>query len=168
MNRVPYRRVTPPREGVGYVRTAENIHKPIVSRQPDTPDSISAAQNFVLQLIISGVLMLAVLIICLTDITPLVELRSGLRNVLAGATTPRELVADVRDLGNEWLGFSEPEDYEVPTFYMPDSPFVPRDYPLTVFEETYQTYQEQETPPTADYLPNPHVPGLLVTPGLWD
>ena len=163
MDRVPYRRITPPRDSKissneGTYRQGLDVNK-LVSN-PDN-EKITPGETLLVQLIISGVLMLAVLLVCLINIGPLVSLRSGLRQVLTGATTIEEFATEVRHFSQEWLNV-EPtpitEEPETPIFYFPELPLVnpqgisPVQNPPTAYEETL----------------NPQLPGPLVSPGLWD
>jgi len=163
MDRVPYRRVTPPRNNDA--KTNDSIY---VSRRQTQPhcenDQISRVENMTIQLIISGVLMLVVLVISLVDIGPLASLRTGLRQVLSGATTFNEFTTEVRHFGQERLNFGggtitqTPEHVPtIPAFYFPQ-------HPPTLQEETINI----DLLPTAYDLPNPQIPGPLVVPGLWD
>ena len=90
MNRVPYRRVTPPR----LQRTSRNT-----TAANEDSATISATETLVVQLIISGALMLAVLVVCLIDTAPTLRLRYNLRQVLHGATTVDEVISGMRQLG---------------------------------------------------------------------
>jgi len=149
MDRVPYRRVTPPRNGaVANVRTIAH------GSNRETSDVITTGETIVVQFIISGVLMLAVLLICLVDVAPMVTLRGGLRQVLAGATTVDEIITDMRQLG---LFLQEPpaeEQQPLPLqhIYTPQLQ-PPPTTPLTAYEEEAS---------------NPQSPGSSATPGLWE
>ena len=110
MHRVPYRRVTPSRQGHGPSQRrmhrgqgslrglggpggpggAENMY-------PNSPAVISPLDNLIIQLAISGVLMMAVLVISLVDFPPAASLGDDLRQVLTGATTPRQLQGQIVD-----------------------------------------------------------------------
>ena len=160
MDRVPYRRIKPPRDSGASQRFA----KPRFENE-----KISFGETIVVQFIISGILMVAVLLICLVDIGPLTSLRGGLRQVLAGATTVGEFTAEVRHFGQEWLNFeSEPiaERLGLPVFYIPELSFIdPQDNSPAIYEESFNL----QCPPTAYYEhSNPQIPGPLVSPGLWD
>ena len=83
MNRVPYRRVTPPR---GRQTTATK------------KESLTAFESFIMQLTVSSVLMLIVLVISITNAPALAGLRTGIAQVLTGASTPGELMEDINHL----------------------------------------------------------------------
>ena len=148
MDRVPYRRVTPPRD-----RGIDSGRSTYIHRAASKPESepITGADNFKMQLTICALLMLAVFAICLVDIGPFVTLRTGLRQVMAGATTFGELAADVRGFGQQQNAYYPPI-YELPVPMLP--------FPPIVYEEIL--------PPTAYEMLNPQTPGPLVVPGLWD
>lgn len=95
MNRAPYRIVTPPRNNAPNIRP----------RQATSAETIviSKGETLIVQAIISGVLLLAVLLVSMIDIAPLSTVRNGLGNAFAGATTWEELVTDVREFGAHWL-----------------------------------------------------------------
>ena len=166
MDRVPYRRVTPPRNGAA----SQHFGKPRLEHKPDHDDEkISFGENMIVQFIISGILMAAVLLICLVDIGPMMSLRSGLRQVFAGATTVEAFSAEVRHFGREWLNL-EPEPatelLDLPIFSIPEfSPIDSQDNPPAVYEEFFNP---QPAPTAYEQYPNPQIPGLLVSPGLWD
>ena len=134
MDRVPYRRVTPRRSVTDY---SHNEHT------EDTGE-ISRIEGLILQCIISGAIMVLVLIAGTLEAAPAIALRGGLRQVLTGAETLDELVADVRQLGADWFGRETIETVET--------------------DEEPEQYQ----PPTAEEVSNPTVPEPAVIPGLWD
>jgi len=120
------------------------------------------------QFIISGILMAAVLLICFADIGRLVSLQGGLRQALAGATTVEELTEEVRHFGREWLNI-EPEPatelLDLPMFDFPEFTFEPQGDPSAVYEEYFNP---QPQPMAYEQYLNPQIPGPLVSPGLWD
>jgi len=95
LDRVPYRRVTPPRNDrqgnmqYGYGREEQG--------------EITPGETVIMQCIISGILMVVVLIICLVEIAPAITMREGLSEALSGSTTVNELMTDIRAFGEEWL-----------------------------------------------------------------
>lgn len=146
MQRVPYRRVRPSR---------------LRDNAPDTPESASPTrlESVILQCAVSGILLIFVLLLGLSNIDSAANLRNSLRGALSGAETPGELWADIRNFGGELLGTPEtPQDYylEEVFFHAPifSDPLPPPD-PLTL---------------TVDYVSpsNPQIPGPSATPGLWD
>ena len=160
MDRAPYRRVTPPRSG----GASQHFVKPQFGNE-----KISFRETMIVQLIISGVLMAAVLLICLVDIGPLASLRGGLRQVLAGAITVEAFTTEVRHFGREWLNL-EPEPaaelLDLPIFSIPEfSPIDSQDSSPAVYEEFFDL---QPAPTAYEQYPNPQIPGPLVIPGLWD
>jgi hypothetical protein len=129
------------------LRETAHSDSSIVNEEP------TAIENIIMQSIVSGILMLFVLAASLTNFAPAAELREGLRNMLAGAETPAELLAEVRHLSG--LEFSSEVSQIFPDF--PEFPAFP-EVPVT-----------PEQPPTAEAEPsNPQIPGPLVVPGLWE
>lgn len=139
MNRVPYRRVTPPRSG-GTSRI--DFDKP-------QEHKTSIYETVIVQAIISGLLLAVVLVICLVDIGPLVSLRGRLGQALDGATTVEEFAADIRQLRETWLYTTQPQTPEEPP---PPPMLYSPTIPLTVYDEPI----------------NPQIPGPSMGPGLWD
>ena len=140
MDRVPYRRVSPPRSGPA--RT---------DRHRETKTTFG--ETVIVQAIISGLLLAVVLVICLVDIGPLVTLRGRLGQVLDGATTVEEFNADIRRMRENWLDTPQPAppaQIELPEIVPPFS-YIPY-IPLTANEEPI----------------NPQIPGPSMGPGLWD
>jgi len=76
----------------------------------------SQESTIIHKIIISGLLLVAVLIIGMSDF--LEPLRSGVQDVLSGATTIGELWALVLDFGRNQLGFDNQQLYE-PTQTLP-------------------------------------------------
>jgi len=141
MDRVPYRRVTPPR---GTAKTRSN--KEVITR----------GETLIMQFVVGGILFLTVLMICLIDIAPMVTLRSGIDRILSGATTIEEFASNIRSL-EEWISPIQPSSIiEQPGSTIEQlpviSPPIQPTNPPTVYEE----------------LSNPQNPGPLVVPGLWD
>ena len=160
MDRVPYRRVTPSRRDYG---TASSEYRHNAHPSSNDGDGISYAETLIMQCIISGIIMVLVLVSGMTDIAPAVAVRNGIRQVLTGAETLDELIADVRQFGTDWLGWDPVEDAAPPAdFLFPawDYPYEPAT-PTVNYENIYDT-------PEADEASNPTVPEPLVTPGLWD
>jgi len=175
MDRVPYRRVTPPRTGASKV-----IESPR-SEHVNQEESISHGETLIIQCIICAVIFVFVLIITMTNIGPAATMRGGLEQVLTGAETLDELVTDARQLGSQWFGWEPVEDLYVPEeFYSPtwEYPVIETEEPndptdlYDTYEYTYteqQEYPQTNYPPAADYeSSNPTVPEPTVTPGLWD
>jgi hypothetical protein len=145
--------VQPSRIDGEYKKTAyaaTHRNQPIENQDPNT------AETLILQCIISGVLIVAVLLISMLNIAPTAAMRESLRQMLTGAETPRELIADVRYFGEEFLGWG-PTPHELPAELLP------------LYTPEAHEYQEYTTPLTADYEPlNPQIPGPSAVPGLWD
>jgi len=162
MNRTPYRRVTPPRS-----RHSGYEHEQYDS---ETGDTVSHAETLIMQCIICGIIMVFVLIASLTDIAPARGLQDGMRRVLSGPQTLDELIADVRQFGENWL---ETETSIAPDEFFPTTGF-PDEMPeigleQTAFPYTYYENIDQNLPPAADdQVSNQTVPEPPVTPGLWD
>ena len=152
MDRVPYRRIMPSRRD----GTRNNY------AQHDQ-NEITPGETVIMQCIISGILMVAVLIICLVEIAPATSLREGLRQALSGANTVEELLADVRNFGEEWLDWTAqpaPVLTEFPTSYYYENP------PVLLPPATSPEYYYPLT--AAPESSNPQSPGPSVVPGLWD
>ena len=114
MDRVPYRRVTPPRNSTATRTTGTSYNsqkiKPAETENPNT---------LLPKIIISGLLLLAVLVICTADF--LEPLRGGLQDILSGAVTVQDLSERVLSFGRDQLGYA-------PTLYEP----TPTTTPLAV------------------------------------
>ena len=120
--------------------------------------------------------MVFVLIASMTDIAPATRLRYGIRQVLTGAETLDELIADVRQFGADWLDleFQPSETVITPEdFYIPEE--TPAVDPNLSLEQTafpsvdYENTYINDLPPAADQqVSNLTVPEPPVTPGLWD
>ena len=145
MNRVPYRRIT----GGGYSRNGTTYR----SHQKQ-PEAITPAETIILQSIISGIILVAVLLVGLVDSAPTMTLREGIRQTLVGANTINELTTDVRNFGETFLGWESTTTVEFPIILLPEMPFptMQIEQPLTANEEPL----------------NPQIPGPSATPGLWD
>ena len=163
MNRVPYRRVTPPRDGVS--TQIEFKHR--------QENKTTIGETIIVQAIISGLLLAVVLVICLVDIAPLVSLRGRLGQALNGATTVEEFAADINHFRENWLGAAQTPQYEqpehIPQFeYTPQPEQMPQlEHPQ--FEPYVQPEPEEPIPLTAQEEPiNPQIPGPSMGPGLWD
>ena len=153
MNRVPYRRVTPPRDRDGSASQIE------FNRRQDRPTSIG--ETIIVQAIISGLLMAVVLVICLVDIAPLVSLRGRLGQVLDGATTVEEFAADIRQFRDNWLDTPQAEQIEQTEQIEQPEPEEPPAPPPMLYSPTIPlTVQEEPI--------NPQIPGPSMGPGLWD
>ena len=151
MNRVPYRRVTPPRDG-----NAIEFNK-----RQDRPAKASFGETIIVQAIISGLLLAVVLVICLVDIAPLVSLRGRFGQVLDGATTIEEFSADIRQFRDNWLGAPEIEQIEQTEQIEQPQPEEPPAPPPMLYSPTIPlTVQEEPI--------NPQIPGPSMGPGLWD
>lgn len=117
MDRAPYRRVTPPRRNRETYSHRTSRYTP---HSPPDDRAVTRGETLLAQTIISGILMLVVLMICVVDIAPLVSMRAGLRQVLAGATNVEEVVADVRRFNQDWLA-GDTEEYQ-PALSIPVNP----------------------------------------------
>jgi len=125
-----------------------------------------------MQCIISGIMMVFVLIASMTDIAPAVTIRNGITQVLTGAQTLDELIADIRQFGADWLDIGivpseSPNELYIPQTSFPDTPpsFYPEqtNLPHSYYEDPYNL------PPAADnQASNLTVPEPPDTPGLWD
>jgi len=119
-------------------------------------------ETIIVQGIVSGLLLAIVLVICLIDIGPLVSIKGGLYRALEGATTVEEFSATMQRFGQNWLN-TEPG-----TIIQEEIPQVPQ-LETPPLDTQAITQDEQNIPLTAyESLPNPHIPGPLVSPGLWD
>ena len=86
-NRVPYRRVTP-------AKNRPTMYEAPPSVEPGL--ALTFRDNLIIQLAISGVLMMALVVIALANTTHTTRIREELQTALAGATTPGELMEDIR------------------------------------------------------------------------
>jgi len=151
MERVPYRRVMPSRNQETYGRTRYGRNE---RQEPD--GVVTPGETVIMQCIVCGVLIVAVLIITMVDIAQ--PLREGLRQALAGAYTVDELVTGVRNFGDEFIVPTFAPDEAPTTFEFPPIPLIPNAtspeyyYPLTSVPE----------------LSKPQSPGTSAAPGLWD
>ena len=172
MDRVHYRRVSPPRNQKtgqntrSYERSYDRNYERSSYNNHDT-GHITVGETIIMQCVISGVLMVVVLLAAMLDIAPAITLRSGLRQVLVGATTVNELVTEVRYFGEEWLGW---EIAAPPAPSVPLETENPQNYnPIYIHNDAYIPYIPILQTPTANYEPsNPQIPGPSVVPGLWD
>ena len=169
MNRTPYRRVTPSRHGADtYPREREYDN--------EASDTVSHAETLVMQCILCGIIMVFVLIASMTDISPAAALRDGMRQVLSGAETLDELIADVRNFGSNWLDlefqpqetFITPEEFYTPATSFPDELFNTLEQTAFPSIDSENTYIDQLPPAADDQVSNQTVPEPPVTPGLWD
>lgn len=150
MNRVPYRRVTPPRNDTFETPEEKN-------------EGVSAGETVMAQLVISGVLVILVFFIGIMNVGPLVSFRNGLRQALAGATTVGELAEEIRHFGYEWqnAGTDQGNDtLDLPLFDLPNvllEPIESIESMITANETTNETADETPSEPTD-----------LESPGLWD
>jgi len=112
--------------------------------------------------------MVFVLIASMTDIGPAASVRNGIHQVLTGAETLDELIADVMRVSNDWLGWQlQPEETTQYDFYIPTTGH-PEASPAFNIEQTALP-ETEHLPPSADQqASNPTVPEPTVTPGLWD
>lgn len=161
LERVPYRRVAPSRNVHGrqrYERYEQRENR-----------EITASESVIVQCIICGILIVAVLIITMVDIAPTQQLREGLRQALAGAHTVEELVTDVRNFSEIWLGTAEHLPEPMPEQTMPPSE-LPLSYgipPIVIPPQA--TSPEYYYPMTsAPEASNPQNPGTSLAPGLWE
>jgi murein DD-endopeptidase MepM/ murein hydrolase activator NlpD len=81
----------------------------------NTNEEPTAAENVIMQCIVCGILIVAVLLISMMDSAPTAALRYGLRQVLSGAETVSELITEVRYHGGEFIGWG-PTETEPPSF----------------------------------------------------
>ena len=87
MNRVPYRRITPSSRTNTYERHSHSRHGHHTSQET----TVTSGETIIVQCIISGILLVAVLLIGLLDIAPTTILRDGINDILNGPTTVAEL-----------------------------------------------------------------------------
>jgi hypothetical protein len=90
MDRVPYRRV----------RTSRYDRDTFREEEPG-----ALGETLILQGIISGVILVAVMVISFINFAPLTPVHSVIRQALAGPSTVRELAADARQFGADVLGW---------------------------------------------------------------
>ena len=125
MDRVPYRRVTPPRTTGATVGSARQGQR----QQPTGPtprDTIFA------QFIVSLLILMLVLTIAMVDIAPMVTVRDRVGQLLEGANTPEEFTGALRNFGEVWLNFTPQYHLE----YNPTDITIPPElaHPLTLVE----------------------------------
>jgi len=133
------------------------------TRRYDQSETVTSGETIIMQCIISGIILVAVLLIGLLDTAPTATLRGGIREALTGATTVNELTTDIRIFGEEWLGWESSAPH-IPIIPLPEA--VTPDIPAISI-----TIEETVDPPplTAyDEVLNPQIPGPSATPGLWD
>ena len=171
MDRVPYRRKTPPRH-----KSAPMGEYSGYNENDERDETISYGENLILQCIISAVILVVVLVAGMTDIAPSAAIRDGISQVLSGPETFHELVVDVRSFGAEWLGWEDAATVEPLTdiaapaydYYELDSTPGFDDYPDTDLSSDIDEYSNYYENYPADEASNPAVPEPSVTPGLWD
>ena len=169
MDRVHYRRVMPSRYANDESSHSRRHTERSMSRTSGEEQSeITAGETIILQCIISGILMVAVLLVCLVDIGPTHIMKDGLRQALAGASTVNELVTDVRTFGEEWFdwGISEPQTSEQAPLEQADPYGVHSPPSITLPPATSPEYYFPMTVNPEES--NPQNPGPSVVPGLWD
>ena len=96
MDRVHYRRVSPSRINGEPTAAAES-------------EDLSAVETVILQSIVCGVLLIVVLIIGMLNFAPMTALRDELRHVLTGAETPHELITEMQNFSETYLGVTPQE-----------------------------------------------------------
>ena len=154
MDRVHYRRVTPSRMRV------ENAPQ----RQDDIEPT--ASESVILQCIVSGMLMLAVLMISLFNTAPTAVLRNRLREALSGANTPQELFYELRS-------FAERESTTIPEYSdairnrSHPSPVNGFESPTPRLGQEHSLFDLPSLTATYEAL-NPQIPGSSAVPELWD
>ena len=102
MERAHYRRVTPPR----FSRQKTKSTPPPQEREQydDFPETSHFGETFIIQSIISGIILIFVLGIGFLNTPITLALRNGLDHALAGHVTVEELVDRARYFGENWLG----------------------------------------------------------------
>jgi len=177
---MPSRRNAHNNEETRYLREAREARETRYTSHEE--EEVSSGENIVLQCIISGVLLVAVLAISLIDAGPMATLREAVQQTLTGAHTVDELVIDVRNLGEDLLGWGAmvdapanaggqlPTIAELDTNEVPPMPATPPpDTPSYEFIEQTPIVAEYYVPLTAAYEAlNPQIPGPSVVPGLWE
>jgi len=158
VERVPYRRVTPSRQG-----SAPDEY----SHSENSEDSMSRGETLIIQCIISGIIMVFVLVATMTNIPPAAVAKEGISQVLSGAETLDELIVEVRNFGAEWFGWEEPAveptlDFTIPTHDFND--YADIEHTGHEFYDDTEPEYIEETP--ADEASNQTVPEPAVTPGL--
>jgi len=152
-----------------------------------TDENLQPGETIIIQGIISGILLVVVLLVGLVDVSPAVAVRGGIREVLSGANTVDELITDVRNFGDGWLGreAAPPPPQTIPYMPIPTAPppqMAPNPPPqVPPLQETdvrhlgddwlniEATIPTEYTPLTAyDEASNPQIPGPSAVPGLWD
>jgi len=171
MDRVPYRRISPPRhERESYSNSYE---------QEANEAASSHGETIIMQCIISAVILVVVLFAGMMDIPPAQALRGGIQQVLTGAENLDELITDVTELGREWLGFEVDTPFQLPTLETENYPHI--HYDIDTMPDGHQSHDEivpiingYEYEPSiytyepADESSNHTVPEPPDTPGLWD
>ena len=164
MDRVPYRRVSPPRhEREGYSHPQEN----------ESEETISHSETLITQCIISAVILVVVLFAGMMDIPPAQALRGGIQQVLTGANNLDELITEVTELSREWLGFEVDTPFQLPTLETDDYPYIHYDLDTMHNGESipaidYYEHEPYTYEPAEDESSNYTVPEPPTTPGLWD
>jgi hypothetical protein len=90
MNRVPYRR---------FRQSGQSYHE-----QHDEETGV-IGETLILQGIISGILLVAVMLINIITFAPVVPVQNALHQALSGPATVRELATDARQFGADVLGW---------------------------------------------------------------
>jgi len=136
-----------------------------IPRERITNDEPTATENIILQCIISGILIVFVLLISISNTAPASTLRGALNNALSGAETVGELISEVRFISEEYFGWGPTPETE------PDS-FLPIDRTGQSVAPTEITLTEITptaiTPTAASEVLNPQIPEPLAVPELWD
>jgi len=174
VDRVPYRRITPPR----HERPGTQID--FEQNEPEEKAVISRIETIVMQCILSAIVFVLVLVASFVDIAPAITIRNGIKQVLAGAETMDELVMDIRRFGSEWLGLDtlpvlEIHEYTDPAYEFYEGWFYDHEQtenPIDEYQDVEQLTQEiyiyDNEDRMADEASNPTVPEPPITPGLWD
>ena len=113
MNRVHYRRITPPRSGEAAIFRGQAAHnrpsrdtRSIARANANESEEPGAlGQTLILQGLISGIILVCVMVICFIEIPPTTALRGHVRQSLAGATTVGEVAQHARQWGADRLGW---------------------------------------------------------------
>lgn len=150
MNRVPYRRHTPPRSRL----QRKNFEKK--NAEP------KKSETLVTQFAVSGILVTVVMLICLVNIAPFNTAREGLRQVLQGPVTISELTDEISIIRQTW--FAPQEEEPVPVYIIP-TPNFDTQTQIPIFDTIPLSIEET----TAEEDPlKPQAPAPLIIPGLWD
>ena len=182
MDRVPYRRVMPSRlhnegDGRNHSHSRTYPHNRTQYSQAPPDENVTSGETLVLQCIIAGVLLVAVLLITLVDVPAMGGVQEGVQQALSGPITPVELVSEVRAFSQEMMGlggFGVPDTVpavnDVPDFMGIYSDYVAPDIPLQLpipFIPLPQDSVDDDLT-AIDELLNPQIPGPSAVPGLWD